>query len=119
MVVCTIFVLLCVDVCFSCAEKLDHESMASGTASDVEGSTGSLSVQQKWASWMDTDKQTAKEPTTRDGASDFVSVEAKRPGSAKLWSHSVGSIAPHSIKFFCGNPSVEKTEGIIHLYREE
>jgi len=93
--------------------------MASGTASDVEGSTGSLSVQQKWASWMDTDKQTAKEPTTRDGASDFVSVEAKRPGSAKLWSHSVGSIAPHSIKFFCGNPSVEKTEGIIHLYREE
>jgi len=106
-------------MCLSCAEKADQESMASGTASDVEASTGS-STQHKWASWMDADKPAVKEQsTTRDGASEFVSTEAKRPGSAKLWSHSVGSIAPHSIKFFCGNPSVEKTEGIIHLYREE
>jgi len=67
---------------------------------------------------METDKQT-KETPVRDGASEFVSAEPKRPGSAKLWSHSVSGIAPHSIKFFCGNPSVEKTEGIIHLYREE
>ena len=106
-------------MCLSCAERVDQESMASGTASDVEASTGSSSVQHKWASWLDSDKPTTKEPTSRDGASEFVSTEAKRPGSAKLWSHSVGGISPHSIKFFCGNPSVEKTEGIIHLYREE
>jgi len=106
-------------VCLSCAERVDQESMASGTGSDAEASTGSLSVQHKWAAWLDTDKPTMKEPTARDGASDSVPTEAKRPGSAKLWSHSVGTISPHSIKFFCGNPSVEKTEGIIHLYREE
>lgn len=94
--------------------------MASGNASSVDTTlTGSTSSQHKWASWLETDKQT-KETSTRDGASEFVSTEPKRPGSAKLWSsHSVGGISPHSIKFFCGNPSVEKTEGIIHLYREE
>jgi len=98
----------------SCAETVDQESMASGSASSTETSS-----QHKLASWMDSDKPTVKEASARDGASDFVSTEPKRPGSAKLWSHSVGAIAPHSIKFFCGNPSVEKTEGIIHLYREE
>jgi len=103
----------------SCADTVDQETMASGNASNVETLAGNASSQQKWASWMETDKQVVKETSTRDGASDFVSTEAKRPGSAKLWSHSVSGIAPHSIKFFCGNPSVEKTEGIIHLYREE
>ena len=103
-------------MCNYCAEKVDQDSMASGSASNTE----TASSQQKWASWLDTDKQVVKETSARDGASDFVSAaEPKRPGSAKLWSHSVGGIAPHNIKFFCGNPSVEKTEGIIHLYREE
>lgn len=37
-----------------------------------------------------------------------------RPGSGKSWSKSLTAV-----KFFCGNPSVERTEGIIHLYREE
>jgi len=102
------------------AEKACQENMASGTASDIDSSAGGASVQHKWASWLETEKQ-AKETAARDGASEFVSAaEPKRPDSAKLWSHAVaGGIAAHSIKFFCGNPSVEKTEGIVHLYREE
>ena len=91
---------------------------ATGSANSSDTVTGTASSQPKWASWMDTDKQMAKDSSARDSA-DFVPTESKRPGSAKLWSHTVGSIAPHSVKFFCGNPSVEKTEGIIHLYREE
>jgi len=100
-----------------CAEKVDQETMASGSASNTDVVSGNASSQHKWALWLETDKQ--KEAPARDGTSDFVSTESKRPGSAKLWSHSVGGISPHSVKFFCGNPSVEKTEGIIHLYREE
>jgi len=97
-------------------DKVDQESMASGSASNAETLAGNTSSQHKWASWLEADKQT-KETSGRDGSSEFVSTEPKRPGSAKLWPHP--GIAPHSIKFFCGNPSVEKTEGIIHLYREE
>jgi hypothetical protein len=37
-----------------------------------------------------------------------------RPGNGKSWSK-----ASVSVQFFCGNPSVETTEGIIHLYKEE
>jgi len=93
---------------------------ASNSTSNSETSTGNTSSQHtKWASWLDTDKQPVKEMSGRDAASDFTPTETKRPGSGKLWSHSVGGISPHSIKFFCGNPSVEKTEGIIHLYKEE
>jgi len=42
------------------------------------------------------------------------SDECLRPGSGKIKSKS-----STAVKFFCGNPSVETTEGIIHLYREE
>jgi len=102
-----------------CAEKVDDEVMASANASNTEAVTGNASSQHGILR-LDTDRQTVKETSARDAANEFVSsTEPKRPGSAKLWSHSVGGIAPHSIKFFCGNPSVEKTEGIIHLYREE
>jgi len=89
--------------------------MASATPSETDVPTGNALSQHKWASWSDADKPMAKD-STKDGATDF---ETKRPGSAKLWSHAVAGISPHSIKFFAGNPSVEKTEGIIHLYREE
>ncbi len=50
-----------------------------------------------------------------------------RPGSAKgqgrredrLSSMSPTLQFPNSIRFFSGNPSVETTEGIIHLYKDK
>ena len=44
-----------------------------------------------------------------------------RPGSAKgrCHSHSPTSMLPQSLSFFSGNPSVETTEGIIHLFKDE
>ena len=106
------------NVCAERVDEADEETMASANASNTETVTGNVSSQHGILR-LDTDRQMVKETPARDAGNEFVSTEAKRPGSAKLWSHSVGGIAAHSIKFFCGNPSVEKTEGIIHLYREE
>ena len=40
--------------------------------------------------------------------------DVTRQSSGKLWSKQ-----PTSLKFFSGNPNVETTEGVVHLYREE
>ena len=41
---------------------------------------------------------------------------ASRPGSGKSRPREAG---PQSVRFFSGNPSVETTEGILHLYKDE
>ena len=48
-------------------------------------------------------------------------THGSRPSSAKGrgHSHSPTSILPSAINFFSGNPSVETTEGIMHLYKQE
>lgn len=40
---------------------------------------------------------------------------SSRPGSGKNRSRD----GPHSLRFFSGNPGVETTEGILHLYKDK
>ena len=68
----------------------------------------------------------ADRPSSRpDGDStsevDEDGLLASRSGTAKTAKTTVTaatSHSPHAMHFFSGNPSVEKTEGIIHLYKD-
>jgi hypothetical protein len=51
---------------------------------------------------------------SEDNCGHGKNVDSARPGNGKSWSKPSAAV-----KFFCGNPSVETTEGIIHLYKEK
>ena len=58
----------------------------------------------------------------RDYKSPGPSTDDHRPGSGQSTcpkSHTLPLKTPQTIHFYSGNPMVEKTRGILHLYKEK
>ena len=71
------------------------------------------------------DSQAATDVMDKEGLSSEGCGLTSRPGSSRLrvgggmMGVAKASLTPAAIHFFSGNPSVEVTEGILHLYKEE
>ncbi|CAC5377539.1 BRAP [Mytilus coruscus] len=68
-----------------------------------------------------TDRHTEDFRPIKDGQSPGPSSDDHRPGSSQSTrpkSHTPPLKSPHMIHFYSGNPMVEKTRGILHLYKD-
>ena len=70
--------------------------------------------------WVLINKQVEESAAIQVGEAAGEEAEASRPGSGRqrIKSTSPTLQMPSTIRFFSGNPSVETTEGIIHLYKD-